>query len=71
MRKFKILPLLLLLLTMATSVAAQKKTQKTYIPGQWQTRSFRRGTLPETRKRHSFLLVGRNRLAIARTLEPG
>ena len=32
MRKFKILPLLLLLLTMATSVAAQKKTQKTYIP---------------------------------------
>ena len=28
MRKFKILPLLLLLLTMATSVAAQKKTQK-------------------------------------------
>ena len=32
MRKFKIIPLLLLLLTMATSVAAQKKTQKTYIP---------------------------------------
>ena len=32
MRKFKILPLLLLLLTMATSAAAQKKTQKTYIP---------------------------------------
>ena len=29
MRKFKILPLLLLLLTMATSAAAQKKTQKT------------------------------------------
>ena len=32
MRKFKIIPLLLLLLTMATSAAAQKKTQKTYIP---------------------------------------
>ena len=32
MRKFKILPLLLLLLTLATSAAAQKKTQKTYIP---------------------------------------
>ena len=32
MRKFKILPLLLLLLTMATSAVAQKKTQKTYIP---------------------------------------
>ena len=32
MRKFKILPLLLLLLTMATSAAAQKKPQKTYIP---------------------------------------
>ena len=32
MRKFKIIPLLLLLLTLATSVAAQKKTQKTYIP---------------------------------------
>ena len=31
MRKFKIIPLLLLLLTMATSAAAQKKTQKTYI----------------------------------------
>ena len=29
MRKFKIIPLLLLLLTMATSAAAQKKTQKT------------------------------------------
>ena len=32
MRKFKILPLLLLLLALATSAAAQKKTQKTYIP---------------------------------------
>ena len=32
MRKFKILPLLLLLLTLATTVSAQKKTQKTYIP---------------------------------------
>ena len=32
MRKFKILPLLLLLLTMTTPAAAQKKTQKTYIP---------------------------------------
>ena len=31
MRKFKILPLLLLLLTLATSAAAQKKTQKTCI----------------------------------------
>lgn len=72
MRKFKILPLLLLLLTMATSVAAQKKTQKDVYPlEQWQARSFRRGTLSETRKRRSFLLVGRNRLAIARTLEPG
>ena len=29
MRKFKILPLLLLLLTLATSAAAQKKTQIT------------------------------------------
>lgn len=28
MRKFKILPLLLLLLTLATTVSAQKKTQK-------------------------------------------
>ena len=68
MRKFKILPLLLLLLTMATSVAAQKKNTKGRISlEQWQARSFRRGTLSETRKRHYFLLVGRNRLAIART----
>ena len=61
MRKFKILPLLLLLLTMATSAAAKD----VYPLGQRQTRSFRRGTLPETRKRCSFLLVRRNRLAIA------
>ena len=32
MKKFKILPFLLLLLSLSTSVAAQKKTQKTYIP---------------------------------------
>lgn len=32
MRKFKILPLLLLLLTLVIPAAAQKKTQKTYIP---------------------------------------
>ena len=32
MRKFKIIPLLLLLLTMATSAAAPTKTQKTNIP---------------------------------------
>ncbi|CDL98036.1 FIG00414732: hypothetical protein [Bacteroides xylanisolvens SD CC 2a] len=57
---------------MATSAAAQKKTQKTYIP--WDNGKLvvsEEGTLPETRKRCSFLLVRRNRLAIARTLEPG
>ena len=32
MRKFKILPLLLLLLTLVIPAAAPKKTQKTYIP---------------------------------------
>ena len=72
MRKFKILPLLLLLLTMATSArSTEENTKDVYPLEQWQARSFRRGTLPETRKRRSFLLVGRNRLAIARTLEPG
>lgn len=40
MRKFKILPLLLLLLTLATSAAAQKKTQKTYIHGATANSSF-------------------------------
>ena len=66
MRKFKILPLLLLLLTLATSAAAQKKTQKTYIP--WSNGKLvvsEERTLSETRKRHSFLLAGRNRLAAA------
>ena len=71
MRKFKILPLLLLLLTMATSAAAQKKTQKTYIP--WDNGKL----IVSEEGRYlndtmcSFLLVRRNRLAIARTLEPG
>ena len=49
MRKFKILPLLLLLLTLVIPAAAQKKTQKTYIPwNNGKACSFRRGTLPET-----------------------
>ena len=43
MRKFKILPLLLLLLTMATSVAAQKKTQRRISLEQWQARSSEEG----------------------------
>lgn len=33
MKTFKLIPFLLLLLTVAMSASAQKKTQKTYIPG--------------------------------------
>ena len=72
MRKFKIIPLLLLLLTMATSVAAQKKTQKTYIP--WNNGKLvvsEEGRYLKHENGTPFFLVGRNRLAIARTLEPG
>ena len=32
MKTFKLIPFLLLLLTVAMSASAQKKTQKTYIP---------------------------------------
>ena len=45
--------------------STEENTKDVYPLGQRQTRSFRRGTLPETRKRCSFLLVRRNRLAIA------
>ena len=71
MRKFKIIPLFLLLLTMATSAAAQKKTQKTYIP--WDNGKLVVSEEGRYLKHEngSFLLVRRNRLAIARTLEPG
>ena len=64
MRKFKILPLLLLLLTLAIPVAAQKKTQKTYIP--WSDGKL---VVSETRKRYSFLLVGGNRMVAPRASE--
>ena len=40
MRKFKILPLLLLLLTLATSAAAQRKHKDVYPMEQRQTRRF-------------------------------
>ena len=72
MRKFKIIPLLLLLLTMATSAAAQKKTQKTYIP--WDNGKLvvsEEGRYLKHENGAPFFLVRRNRLAIARTLEPG